>query len=71
MSAWDAWTKSKRIKKACPHHEFGENHFNFFLFYDEHDNQTQALLVATLGGQLSKLPQNQVRAKIEEVVWTT
>ena len=50
-----------------PHHEYGENHLNTF-FYDGLNNSTKELLDSAIGGQLSKVPCNQVKAKIEEVV---
>ena len=53
--------------RACPHHEYGENHLNTF-FYDGLLPHTKALLDSSVGGQLCKIPQNQVRAQIEEVV---
>ena len=51
---------------ACPHHEFGENHLNTF-FYDGLNDSTKALLDSSVGGQLSKIPQNIVKNTIEEV----
>ena len=51
--------------RACPHHEYEENHLNTFL-YDRLDS-TKALLDSAVGGKLSKLPCNQVKAKIREV----
>lgn len=50
---------------AFPHHEYEENHLN--TFYDGLNHSTKALLYSTVGAQLSKIPCNQVKAKIEEV----
>ncbi|XP_057548051.1 uncharacterized protein LOC130826485 [Amaranthus tricolor] len=61
-----AWSRFKRMIRACPHHEYGDNHLNTF-FYDGLNDTTKALLDSEVGGQLSKIPCNQVKAKIEEV----
>ena len=61
-----AWSIFKRMIRACPHHEYGDNHLNTF-FYDGLNDFTKALLDSAVGGQLSKVPCNQVKAKIEEV----
>ena len=49
----------KRMIRACPHHEYEENHLNTF-FYDGLNDSTKALLDLAVGGQLSKAPCNQV-----------
>ncbi|CAO2840803.1 unnamed protein product, partial [Amaranthus hypochondriacus] len=61
-----AWTRFKSMLRACPHHEYGENHLNTF-FYDGLDDSTKALLDSAVGGQLSKIPCDRVKAMIEEV----
>ena len=61
-----AWSRFKRMIRACPHHEYGENHLNTF-FYDGLNDSTKAVLDSAMGGQLSEIPCNQVKAKIEEV----
>ena len=53
--------------RACPHHEYGENHLNTF-FYDGLLPPIKALLDSSVGRQLCKIHQNQIRALIEEVV---
>ena len=52
--------------RACALHEYGDNHVNTF-FYDGFNDTTKALLDTAVGGQLSKIPCNQVKARIEEV----
>src|SRR5688572_18854965 len=59
-----AWTRFKGMLRACPHHEYGENHVNTF-FYDGLDDSTKALLDSACGGQLSKIPCDRVKAMIE------
>lgn len=49
------------MKKACPHHEFGEDHLN--IFYDGLNDQIKALHDANVGRKLSKVPENQVEQK--------
>ena len=61
-----AWSMFKRMIRACPHHEYGENHLNTF-FCDGLNDSTKALLDLAVGGQLLKVLCNQIKAKIEEV----
>lgn len=51
------WVMLARFKRMNPYHEFGEKHLNTF-FYDGFDDQTKALFDASVGGQLSEVPQN-------------
>lgn len=37
------WSRFKRMTRACPHHEYGDNHMNTF-FYDDLNDTTKALL---------------------------
>ena len=50
-----AWSRFKRMIRACPHHEYGENQLNTF-FYDELNDCTKPLLDSAVSGQLSKVP---------------
>ena len=52
--------------ETCPHHEYEKNHLNTF-FYDGLNDSSKALIDSTVGGQLSKISCNQVKAKIEVV----
>ena len=52
---------------AYSYHEYGDNHLNTF-FYDGHNDTTKALLDSAVGGDLSKIPCNQVNAKMEHVI---
>ena len=61
------WSRFKRMIRACPQHEYEENHLNTF-FCDSLNDSTKALLDLAVGGQLSKFPCNQVKAMIKEVV---
>ena len=56
----------KRTNRECPHHDYGEKDHST-CFYDGLNDSTKALLDSVLGGQLSKIPCNQVKAKIEKV----
>ena len=38
-----AWSSFKRRIRACPHHEYGENHLNTF-FHDGLNDSTKALI---------------------------
>ena len=49
--------------RACAHHEYGDNHLNT-SFYDGLNDTTKSFLDSALGGQLSKIPCNKVKAKI-------
>ena len=60
-------SRFKRMIRACPHNEYTENHLNT-LFYNGLNDSTKALLDSTMGGQLSKISCNQVKARIEEVI---
>ena len=66
MNLSAAWSRFKRMIRAFPHHEYGENHLNTF-FYDGFNDPTKALLDSAVGGKLQKVPCNQVKARIEEV----
>ena len=57
------WSRFMRMIGAYSHHKYEENLLNIF-FYDGLNDSTKNLLV---GGQLSKIPCNQVKAKIKEV----
>ena len=60
------WSRFKRIIRACPHHEYEKNQLNTF-YYNGLNDSTKALLDSVVGGQLSKVPRNQVKAKIKVV----
>ena len=44
-----AWSRFKRIIRACPHNEYGENDLNTF-FYDGLNESTKALIDSVVGG---------------------
>lgn len=62
----DAWIRFKRLQRQCPHHGFGDNHLNKF-FYNGLTDHTKTLVDSAVGGQLSKVPQTEVKAKFEEL----
>ena len=45
----EAWSRFKRMIRACPHHEYGEHHLNTF-FYDGLNDSSKALLDSVVGG---------------------
>ncbi|XP_021770674.1 uncharacterized protein LOC110734838 [Chenopodium quinoa] len=63
----EAWERFKELVQACPHHEYNQSLLMRF-FYDGLEPMYRANLDAGTGGQLIKVPQNQVKATIEEVV---
>lgn len=46
------WSRFKRMVRACPHHEYMENHLTTF-FYNSLNDFTKALLDSVVGGKLS------------------
>ncbi|XP_021746040.1 uncharacterized protein LOC110711909 [Chenopodium quinoa] len=62
----EAWERFKELVQACPHHEYNQSLLMRF-FYDGLEPMSRANLDAGAGGQLIKIPQNQVEATIEEV----
>ena len=65
-SLGEAWERFKELVQACPHHEYNQGLLMRF-FYDGLEPMSRANLDAGAGGQLIKIPQNQVEATIEEV----
>ncbi|XP_021770762.1 uncharacterized protein LOC110734948 [Chenopodium quinoa] len=63
----EAWERFKELVQACPHYEYNQSLLMRF-FYDGLEPMSRANLDARAGGQLIKVPQNQVEATIEEVV---
>ncbi|XP_021757411.1 uncharacterized protein LOC110722448 [Chenopodium quinoa] len=63
----ESWERFKELVQACPHHEYNQSLLMRF-FYDGLEPMSKANLDAGAGGQLIKVPQNQVEAIIEEVV---
>lgn len=62
----EKWTRLKWLIRSCPQHEYGENHLNIF-FYNGLNDPTKALLDSSVGGQLSNIPCNVVKGKIEKI----
>ena len=50
--------------RACPYHEYVENHLNTF-FYDGLNDSSKAFLDSEVGGQPSMISCNKDKAKIE------
>ncbi|XP_021775766.1 uncharacterized protein LOC110739625 [Chenopodium quinoa] len=65
QEADESWFKE--LVQACPHHEYNQSLLMRF-FYDGLEPMSRANLDAGAGGQLIKVPQNQVEATIKEVV---
>ncbi|XP_021745389.1 uncharacterized protein LOC110711318 [Chenopodium quinoa] len=65
-SLGEAWERFKELVQACPHHEYNQG-LLMRVFYDGLEPMSRANLDAGAGGQLIKIPQNQVEATIEEV----
>lgn len=63
----EAWEKFHELTRSCPNHEFTQNQLMQF-FYDSLEPLSKSHLNAGGGGQILKVPQDQLQDTIEEVV---